>query len=169
MPIENLTDDDLENFVANYRHKERTEGGLYSLAELSIEQCRRSPCPFGTREVAAKILELSRQSDDGVLTYGELWKSFRPDSPWVGYSTQQIVGQSLRRVVGYCVQHKLPIITVLVVNGTNRMLTEEAKDNIYNECKELGVETGPHRDVFVEDQIGKAKALALHDPPDESS
>src|ERR1700675_1560273 len=123
MSIESLTDDQLENFAANYRRNKRTQGGKYSLSEILLEQRRRSPSPFGTREVAAKILELARQSNDGFLTYGELWRSFRPDSPWSGHGTQQIVAQSLFRVIGYCVRHQLPIITVLVVRGTSRRLS----------------------------------------------
>src|SRR2546421_11576324 len=119
MGIENLTDDQLESFAANYRRSKRTEGGLYSLSEILLEQHRRSPSPFGTREVAAKILELARQSDDGFLTYGELWRSFCPDSPWSGHGTQQTIAQSLYRVIGYCVRNQLPIITVLVVRGAN--------------------------------------------------
>src|ERR1700686_3429055 len=117
MSIEDLTDDQLENFAANYRRSKRTEGGKYTLSEILLEQRRRSPSPFGTREIAAKILELARQSNDGFLTYGELWQSFRPDSPWLGNGTQRIVAHSLSRVIGYCVRHKLPIITVLVVRG----------------------------------------------------
>jgi len=75
MSINNLTDKQLENFAANYRRSKRTEGGKYTLSEILLEQRRRSPSPFGTREVAAKILELARQSNDGLLTYGDLWRS----------------------------------------------------------------------------------------------
>jgi hypothetical protein len=135
MSIENLTDDQLENFAANYRRHKRTEGGKYSLSEILLEQRRRSPSPFGTREVAARILDLARQSRDGFITYGELWRSFRPDSPWSGHGTQQIVAQSLFRVIGYCVRHHLPIVTVLVVRSSNRRLSAEAVQNVYEECK----------------------------------
>jgi hypothetical protein len=135
MGIEDLTDDQFENFAENYRRNKRTEGGKYSLSEILLEQRRRSPSPFGTREVAAKIIELARQSEDGFLTYGELWRSFCPDLPWSGHGTQQIVAQSLYQVIGYCVQHHLPIITVLVVRGTSRRLSSEAVQNIYEECK----------------------------------
>src|ERR1700687_4789613 len=169
MSIDDLTNDQLKTLAENYRRKNRTEGGKYSRKEVLLEQRRRSPSPFGTREVAAKIVELARESNDGFLTYGELWRSFRPDLPWSGHGTQQIVAQSLFRVIGYCVRHQLPIITVLVVRGTSRRLSAEAIQNIYNECKELGVETGPHPEAFVNDQIKKAKALALYDLPDESS
>jgi len=168
MSIEDLTDDQLKTLVENYRRNNRTEGGKYSLKEVLLEQRRRTPSPFGTREVAAKIVELARQSNDGFLTYGELWHSFRPDLPWSGHATQQIVAQSLFRVIGYCVRHKLPIITVLVVRGANRQLSPEAVQNIYNECKELGVETGLNPGAFVKDQITMSKSLALHDLPDEA-
>jgi hypothetical protein len=120
-----------------------TKGGEISLKEIV----------FGTREVAAKILELSRQSNDGFLTYEELWWSFLPDFSWSGNSSQKFVTQSLFRVIGYCVRYQLPIITVLVVRATDRRLSAEAVQNIYQKCKELGVETGPHPEAFVSDQI----------------
>jgi hypothetical protein len=167
MSIEDLTDDQLDKFAENYRRSKRVEGGKYSLQEILLEQRRRSPSPFGTREVAARILELAKESNDGFLTYGELWRSFRPDSPWSGHGTQQIVARSLYRVIGYCVRHRLPIVTVLVVRGASRRLSPEAVRNVYEECKELGVETGAHPDAFVTEQIKKAKVLALHDLPDE--
>jgi len=169
MSIGNLTDDQLERFAANYRRCNQTEGGKYSLREILLEQRRRTPSPFGTREVAAKIIELARQSNDGFITYGELRHSFRPDSPWSGHGTQQIVAQSLFRVIGYCVRNKLPIVTVLVVRGSNRKLSAEAVQNIYNECKELGLETGLNADAFVKDQIKMARALTLYDLPGEGA
>jgi hypothetical protein len=169
MSIENLTDDQLERFAANYRRSRLTEGGKYSLSEILLEQRRRAPSPFETREVAARIIELGRQSCDGFLTYGELWHSFRPNSPWSGRGTQQIVAQCLYRVIGYCVRHKLPIVTVLVVRGANRQLSAEAVQNIYNECRELDVDTGLNAEAFVKDQIKMAKALTLHDLPGEGT
>ena len=168
MSIEDLTDGQLKTLAANYRRNNRTEGGKYSLRDVLLEQRRRAPSPFGTREVAVKIVELARQSNDGFLTYGELWRSFRPGLPWSGHGTQQIVAQSLFRVIGYCVRHKLPIITVLVVRGTHRQLSAEAVQNIYDECKELGVETELNAEAFVKGQIKMAEALALHDLPDDA-
>ena len=55
MSIEDLTDDQLEAFAANYSRAKKSEGGIYKLSEILLEQRRRSPSPFGTREVAAKI------------------------------------------------------------------------------------------------------------------
>src|SRR5437763_12274033 len=105
-PITELSDAELENLVRNYRAAGRTEGGPYTLADVLLEQLRRKPNPFGTREVAAKIIDLARESADGFLSYGELWKAFRPDTPWTGHSTQQIVRDRLDRVVAYCVQNR---------------------------------------------------------------
>jgi hypothetical protein len=169
MPIQQLSDQQLENMAANYRRSNRTEGGIYSLREVLLEQRRRSPCPFGTRELAAKILESSRASNDGFVTYGELWQSFRPHSPWSGHATQQIVANGLTRVLGYCVQNHLPMITVLVVRGENRQLSDAAVKNINDECKELGVDAGLNPRAFVEREIEKSKAFARasHDLPHE--
>jgi hypothetical protein len=79
------------------------------------------------------------------------------------------VAQGLFDVIGYCVRNRLPIITVLVVRGTTRRLSPEAVKNIYEECRELGVDTGPIPEAFVNDQIRKAKALSLSELRDYRS
>ncbi len=99
------------------------------------------------------------------MTYGELWRKFNPDTPWSGHGTQSIVKNSLGRVVGYCVDNKLPILTVLVVPTTTRALTDKAIENIYNECRLLGVSTGTSARKFVDDQIERSKTLSSGDLP----
>jgi hypothetical protein len=55
------------------------------------------------------------------------------------------------------------------VRGANRQLSAEAVQNIYNECRELDVDTGLNAEAFVKDQIKMAKALTLHDLPGEGT
>ena len=153
MGIEQLSDEQLDAFESNYRKAKKTDGGKYSLSEILLEKLRRKPAVFGTRRVAAKIIELAQQSEDGLCTYGQIWSEFRPNTP----------SSSLGRVVHYCVKNNLPILTTLVVQTGTRRLSHEAIQNIYNECRELGVSVGS--DPFVRTQAELARRLALHDLP----
>jgi len=114
MAITDLSDEQIETFINNYRREKKAEGGKFNLAELLLEQNRRRPSPFGVREVATKILELAHGSADGFVTYGDIWKAFRPNESWEGHKNLRIVADSLYRVIHYCVTNQLPIITVLV-------------------------------------------------------
>jgi hypothetical protein len=53
----------------------------YTLAEALVEQKRRVPDTFGARMVAIKILKVSRSSEDGLVTYLQIWNAFRT-APW---------------------------------------------------------------------------------------
>jgi hypothetical protein len=161
MSISDLSDTELDRFEASYRRANKAEGGKYSLSEILLEKRRRKPSAFGVREVAAKIIELAKLSDDGLITYGDIWNAFRPGVPWEGHKTLRIVADSLYRVIHYCVTNQLPILTVLVVRGSNRRLTNEAIQNIFNECRELGVDVGIDPKTFVNTQIELSRAVVI--------
>jgi hypothetical protein len=165
MGIEQLTDKELDTFESNYRKAKKTEGGKYSLSEILLEKLRRKPTVFGTQQVAAKIVELAQNSADGLCTYGQIWSEFRPDTPWEGHKTLSVVASSLGRVVHYCVTNNLPILTTLVVQTATRRLSQAAVQNIYNECRDLGVSVGPDPEAFVSRQAELARNLASHDLP----
>lgn len=165
MGIEQLSDEQLDAFESNYRKAKKTNGGKYSLSEILLEKLRRKPAVFGTREVAAKIIELALQSKDGLCTYGQIWSEFRPNTLWEGHKTLAVVAASLGRVVHYCVTNNLPILTTLVVQTGSRRLSHEAIQNIYNECRELGISVGTDPEAFVQTQAELARRLALHDLP----
>lgn len=153
MTIADLTAKELDNLEANYVRLGRTTGGKYSLHEARLEKLRRQPNPFGTRESFIKIIELAQSSTDGKLTYGDLWSAFRPDEKWNGQGTATIIKQALGRVAAYCIDHGLPIVTVLVVHSANRKLSAKAKENIFNAARDLGVDVGADPEAFVEQQI----------------
>jgi hypothetical protein len=167
VPVSDLSDNELEIMEANYRRAGRTEGGKFSLREVLLERKRRKPSAFDTREVAARIVELAGCSADGFVTYGEIWKSFRPESQWEGHKNLRIMADTLGRVIYYCVKHQLPILTVLVVRGSNRKLSDQAIENIYNECRELGINVGFDPRAFVQSQIEQSRTiLAAQIPAD---
>lgn len=144
--------------IAYLKHG-RTEGGVYTLAEVKLEMRRRSPNPFGVRETAAKILELSAASSDGLTTYGDLWRAFRPSEPWKGNASVAIMSGALDRVIAYCVDNRLPIISVLVVRTGSRALSDQAVQNIYEEVKSLGVDVGLDAAAFVREQAELSRQL----------
>jgi hypothetical protein len=168
MPISDLSDEELDRFEENYRRANKTEGGKYALSEILLEKKRRKPSRFGVRNVAAKIVDLAAASDDGMLTYGDLWNAFCPNIPWEGHKTMQVVTDSLGRVVYYCVTNRLPILTVLVVNASNRKLTNQAIENIFRECRDLGVDVGLDPNRFVANQIELSRAVVIDQLPDDS-
>jgi hypothetical protein len=121
--IENLKDSQIADNIRRYRERKLTEGGPYSLADLLAEQARRSPSPFEVVPMVEAIIAYSKKSEDGLVTYGELWKEFT-GLPWVGNHSQQQVANALGRVIHYCRRNDMPILTTLVVQGSSRALAD---------------------------------------------
>jgi hypothetical protein len=159
--IQSLSDIQLQNLVDNYRDKGVSDGGTFALREVLLEQRRRIPTPVPIDEIFNHILKLSSRSTDGLLTYGELWKAFFPNRPWTGNHPRKVVGKMLARVIGYCVDHHLPIVTTLVVRNSPRRLDPLAVQNIFSECKDFGLDVGDvGPEKFCEHQTAASKALA---------
>lgn len=160
MEIADWSDAQLATLARNYARQGRSEGGKFSLSEVLREQYRRKPSPFDTVQVARTILCLAQSSPDKRLSYLDLWRAFRPDKPWAGHGTQTILKNALGRVIGYCAKNKLPVLTVLVVSNSTRRLTEKAIENIFNECRALGMDTGLNAKSFVAQQSAAALAMS---------
>ncbi len=167
MQLNEISDRQLADNVRRYREAGKETGGYFSLSELLIEQRRRKPSPFPTVEVARAILELSRKSADGLCTYRDLWDFFCPGKPWVGHGSSTAVANSLARVIAYCVQNGLPVITVLVVKSGGRQLSPQAVQNIYSESRDLGVSVGHDPMAFVLKEREKSRSLVVGDLPQE--
>ena len=150
--IKDLDVKELVNIVSNYAKAGRETGGPYTLAEVKLEQLKRLSSPYDTIAVAKKIVEQAKQSEDGLTTYGDLWKAFNPGKEWRGNADQQIMAKTLGRVIAYCVGHGLPVLTTLVVQKGGRKLSDKAVIHIFNEAKALGVNTGLDAKAFVEAQ-----------------
>jgi len=102
MGIQDKTDEQLKNLVNNYKRLEKTEGGIYSLAEVHLEIQRRLGKAYNGRDAALKIVDLARQSDDGLVTFLDLWKSFYPEQEWVGHKSVREVMAILGAAAYYC-------------------------------------------------------------------
>jgi hypothetical protein len=164
MSVTDWSDDKVASLIKNYRDRQKTEGGVFSLKELLIEQMRRKQDQITPREAALKIIECAA-SNGGAVTYGELWKELWPSKPWLGNHSRSIVSDLLDTVIGYSADNQLPIISVLVVNASNRRLTPAAIKNIFEVCRELRVETGLVPEEFAEKQARLSRALTPSDLP----
>ena len=167
MGIESLTDRQVSLMISRYEERELIEGGRYSLAELKMEQLRRVQSPLPYVEVARTIVELATKSDDGLITYRDIWDAFRPGEPWRWPVSNNTVNPSLQRVVEYCVRNSLPILTVLVVQEGKRKLSPEAVQNIFNEARALGVDVGHDAVAFIDRERGRARNVVAANLPDD--
>lgn len=169
MSVDKLTNGQLQTIIANYRARNAVEGGKWPLSALLLEQRRRKPVLFPPHQLANAIIRKSREASDSLVTYGELWKEFAPDQPWRGNNPRRIMADALYRVVGYCVDHDLPILTVLVVRANDRRLSPEAIANICHECRELGLQIGSDPERFIEHQKERSLALTTAELPLDAS
>jgi hypothetical protein len=76
MGIESLKDSQIADNIRRYREAEVATGGHFTLADLLLEQRRRTPAPFPAGEVAKRILEIAALSRDRRASYLDLWTSF---------------------------------------------------------------------------------------------
>ena len=164
-----LTDKQIASNIAAYRQRGLTTGGPFTLAELLMEQKRRMPAAFPHVEVARRIVQGAKVSPDGRITYLDLWNHFVPGKEWKANASIKQVGNSLGHVIEYCVRLCLPILTVLVVQSGSRKLAPEAIANIYNECRDLGVDVGADAAAFIRREEEKALAFLAADLPDDDA
>ncbi len=166
MGIQDKTDEQLKNLVNNYKRLEKTEGGIYSLAEVHLEIQRRLGKAYNGRDAALKIVDLARQSDDGLVTFLDLWKSFYPEQEWVGHKSVREVMAILGAAAYYCAAFpggSLPIVTAAVVRSSSRVVTRKAKENIFNAAKDWGLDTGSDIEDFYHSQLEGTKKLVASD------
>lgn len=159
--IKILSDKQISTMIDNYRRAEKSEGGVFTLAELLIEQSQRIDSGQPPRAIVDAICRLSRESDDGLTSYKSIWTEFYPDKDFVGNSTQKIVGKMLGSAAGYCAHNGLPALTTLVVPHNTRQLTDKAMENIHLGWQEFGRDVGSQDPrTFCEAEVIKAKELA---------
>ncbi len=155
--IREVPDDGLDAAIKRYRERGLTVGGPFSLAELLLEQKRRSKSEFDGRTVVEAIINAARGSESCYTTYRELQEQLYPGESWKGNYSRSLMMQALDKAIHYCVGTKLPILSVLVVRSDDRKLSEQAIQNIYNECKEMGLDVGLEPEKFVSEQIALSK------------
>jgi len=156
MSIQDLSDEQVENLIQNYRRLDKTEGGKYTLAECLLDNERRKGIAYNGRDVTAKIVELAKASDDGLCTYLELWKSFNPNKEW-GLSSMREVMQMMGAAAYFCVRENQPIVTAAVVRTDKRTVSFKAKQNMFYAAQEWGVNTGVDIEAWYQAQLDGTK------------
>jgi hypothetical protein len=157
--LEELTDREIENFVKSYEREAKTEGGIYSLAELRVEKLRRLPSARPPGEVTRFVIKNASKSPSGTITYNELWNFLSPGVPWKGNHSIKIVGSTLGAAIAYCIKNKLPLVSTLVVRTGSRTLSDRAIEAIYNDAKAYGLNVGLDAKEFVIREAQKARDL----------
>jgi hypothetical protein len=74
----------------------------------------------------------------------------------------------LSRVIEYCIRHRLPLITVLVVQTGSRRLHPRAVQNIYEDARKWGVSVGHDSAAFVAGETSRSLELVVEDLPDDA-
>lgn len=158
MDIKNLKDDQLENLIGNYARKGVSTGGPFPLDVCMRERAMRQPTEFDVNQTFDAIVEMSRNSEDGTITYGALFERLSGGRPFVGHHSLKNIGNALGKVVARCINEKLPILTALVV-PQNGMITQKAIENIYEESRRLGKPVPPNPNEFYEQQLRDSREL----------
>lgn len=161
MELGDLTDQQINTFIANYEKSGKVEGGNFTLSELRLEKQRRIVSPFPPVEIAKAILEMAKTSKDGLVTYKEVWQKFRPNAVWTGNAPRVEMAKALGRVIAYCIDNRLPILTTLVVQGNSRKHSPEAVQNICNEARSYGMDVGVDPLAFVKNEQDRSRALNI--------
>jgi len=154
--IDDLNDAEIAAFIKNYERLGKTEGGVWPLSELHREQSRRVSSKFSPREMIDAILRLCRESDDRRVSYVAIWNAFEPETPWQAYHSQKQVTNGLYKVGAYCLDHGMPMLSVLVVPATTRVLTDEAVSNIWEFAKKRGAAVGDNAASYAENEALRA-------------
>ncbi|WP_447765298.1 hypothetical protein [Sphingopyxis panaciterrae] len=165
MALEDLTAQQINSFIANYENSGKIEGGKFSLSELRLEKQRRIISPFPPAETAKAIVEMAQTSKDGLVTYKDVWQRFRPNAVWTGNAPRAEMAKALGRVIAYCIDNELPILTALVVKGSTRSHSPEAIQNICNEVRSYGIDVGTEPREFVKGEQDRSRTLVAEALP----
>ena len=136
-------------------------GGKYSLTSAILESHRRQSSEIEVSLLAKFIFERSKDSPDGLVTYKEIWEFFFPNKPWSGNHPRTVISNALYKVIFLCVSNSWPMITTVVVQTQSRKLSDDAKMNIFNEAKELGIDVGLNVDQFIAQQLELTKTFLI--------
>lgn len=161
MEIGDLTDRQINTFIANYERSGKVDGGNFPLSELRLEKQRRIASPFPPAETAKAIVEMAKKSKDGLVTYKEIWQKFRPNSVWTGNAPRAEMAKALGRVIAYCIDNQLPILTTLVVKGDTRKHSPDAIKNICNEVRSYGVDVGADPLTFIKGEQDRSRSMKI--------
>ena len=155
-PVSKLTDVELDNLVENFTKRGVGAGGHYTLKEVRKEILSRICKGIDGMNVVRQIIKLAAKSHDYKTTYGDLYCALWPNSDWEGHGSMTKAMLALRAAIHFCADNSLPMFSTLVVPTNRRRLSEKAKTNIYETCRDIGMEVGTNPSEFVIWQANQA-------------
>lgn len=161
--LKNMSEEQLQNLARSIQSG-TARGVVFTLADVNAELVRRKPSILDIRRMAATILEQAKKSPDKVTTYGEVWLALT-GKVWRGNAPRTHMIKSLTKLIGYCHQHRLPMITVLVVSKEDGKLTDKAIEGICRDCQALGIDIGSDKAKYVREEAEKSFCLLVEDLP----
>jgi len=164
MDLQNWTNTQIKNLIANYERLERTEGGPFPKAQAMLELERRAGGEFYGRDVTRLILEMRGSAPDGYVRFRDLWHHYFPEKPWRGHYSGRVVGKALHAAAYYCATNNLPIVTALVSQAKGHV-TDQAKQNMFDAASNWGVAKGKNADEFYGINIAELQDLKAEDLP----
>ena len=154
MDIREWTIKQIKNLIANYDRLNRTEGGPFSRAESMLELERRAGGDFDGYDVTKVIPKIQDNTENELVRYRDIWAHYFPEKPWTENYSGRIVGRALHAAAYYCAFNNLPIVTALVSQANGRV-TDQAKQNMFDNAENWGVASGTNAADFYEINITK--------------
>lgn len=159
MTIDDLTDQQIKQMIANYDAQGVAVGGKWPRAELMLSLSRRKQTVYPLIELARKILSKSHASDDGRVSYGDLWLEFNEGPIPKGQYWVRPMLNSLEVLGVWCFDRGLPLINILVVNGDKREVVEKTLQVMWDAAKLRRLPVPDDLTEFAAQQASAALAL----------
>jgi hypothetical protein len=150
MDLTSKPTDRVQNVINNHVREGATDKPLYR--EAIDEMARRSDegTPFDIRRTVDFLLGIARQGE--VCTYIEIMDNYELD--WAKHRYK--LTTHLDNIIGYCVAHGLPMVSVLVV-GKDGIANQQLPDSsLKGFCKGL-----ENHGITTPTDIDEMRALAL--------
>lgn len=156
-PVEQLTDQELENLVVNFNRKGVVESPWHRLVDVKSELLSRKMKGMDGALITGLILGLASASPSFHVSYGQLNRAvFGEDINGPGAVARLM--RALDAVIAYCIKCQLPIATAVVTrkDGTH---STKAINNLFGAAKLLGAVGEVDPAQYVQEQAARTAAL----------
>lgn len=158
--LHELTVDEIKRMVVNYDNAGRTTGGKWSRADLILEMERRKPAAYPIVELGQTILSKCAEAPSKRITYGDLWLAFNEGPLPAGRAWVKPLTDSLSVLGTWCFDRGLPLINILVVNGTTGEVKENTIEKMWEAARERGMDVSDDLKEFADQQADASLALS---------
>lgn len=156
-PVEQLTDQELQNLIENFARNGVVESPWHRLVDVKFELFSRKMNGMDGALVTGLILGLASASPVSRVSYGQLNRAvFGEDISGPGAVARLM--RALGAAVAYCIKCQLPIVTAVVTrkDGTQ---SKKAIVNLFGAAKFLGAVGDVDPSLYVQEQAARTVAL----------